>query len=285
MAGANVADQLKSQLDATANRIKNPQAADNGRIPADTDRPKPAVVRLADIEVDPNQPRKDVGDIDDLVASIEEHGLLQPLIVSSTPAGNEKRYRLIAGERRYRACQQLNLDTVPAIIRSPNEQQRLQIQLIENLHRKNLDAFEESNGYKRLKDEFNLTDKQTAKSVHKSRTHVTQTLTLSKIPSEIRVKCQRADIPLSRDTLYLIAKQPSVEKMRQVFQDSQNALTREDRRERARKGEPRSNGATKPKQVFPTTHGFTVILQSDSSKDISREQRIAGLTEVLKRSK
>ncbi|MBI3735947.1 ParB N-terminal domain-containing protein, partial [Candidatus Sumerlaeota bacterium] len=93
-------------------------------------RPRPTMLRLADIEPDMTQPRIDLGDVGDLSASIREHGLIQPLVVS--PIDGVK-YRIIAGARRHEACRLAGLTIVPAIVRTDRDQRRLEIQLIENL--------------------------------------------------------------------------------------------------------------------------------------------------------
>lgn len=276
MARTNRADELK----ATADLLKRPGAAGASQ-PFGSDRPRPTNARLANIDLDPNQPRKDPGDISDLVASIREHGLIQPLVIEPV---DSTRYRLIAGERRYRACQQAGLDVVPVIVRTVKDQQRLELQLIENLHRKDLDAFEEAAGYQRLADEFNLTQAHVAERMGKSRTHVTQTLSLARIPEEVRAKCQSSDIALSRDTLYLIAKQPTPAKMLEVLQDAQTGRPIEERRARARKGEARETTPKKPKQVFSTEQNATVIVQSLTTR-LTKPQTIEALKEALKKAK
>ena len=100
-----------------------------------------------------------MGEIEDLKASIAEHGILQPLIVAPI---DETRYRLIAGERRFTAALALNLTAIPAIVRSVEDHRRLEVQLIENLHRKDLTPFEEADAFWRLQDEFGLTQEQLA---------------------------------------------------------------------------------------------------------------------------
>ncbi|MBI5934750.1 MAG: ParB/RepB/Spo0J family partition protein [Chloroflexi bacterium] len=244
------------------------------------DRATPKLIRLANIELDPDQPRKDIGDVSDLVTSITEHGLLNALVVRPIATN---RYCIVAGERRYHACKRVGLDVVQCIVRTPNQQQTIELQLVENLHRKDLDAFEEAYGYARLKTEHNYTDETIAKKMAKSRTHVTQTLSLGKIPDEVRALCQRADIALSRDTLYLIAKQPALDKMLAVLRDAQNGVPRDQRRAKARKGEARETTTPKkPKWAYSSTdHKVTVVVQSHNST-LTKERRIDGLKEALK---
>jgi ParB family chromosome partitioning protein len=238
-------------------------------------------LRIEDIEPDPSQPRKDIGDIEGLQASIVQHGILQPLIVSPLDAN---RYRLVAGERRFRAAQAAGLKSVPALVRTVEDHRRIQVQLVENMHRKDLNAFEEAEGYQRLGQEFSMTQEQIAQEVGKSRTHVTQTLSLMRIPVELRQECQTSDIPLSRDTLYLLAKQDSQERMRELLAAAKNGLGKEEQRERARKGAPRTSSGSKPKKVFSTAQEASVIVQSNID-DLSTERVIAALEEALRQAR
>ncbi|OGY43272.1 MAG: hypothetical protein A2729_02440 [Candidatus Buchananbacteria bacterium RIFCSPHIGHO2_01_FULL_39_14] len=136
------------------------------------------------IKPNPHQPRTDFDyqSLEDLTNSIKEHGILQPLIVTST----DNFYQVIAGERRLRAAQILGLKTVPAIIREVKEQEKLELALVENLQRKNLNSIEEAVAFQRLIDEFNLTQEEVAKRVGKSRAVITNTLRLLSLPTEIQ---------------------------------------------------------------------------------------------------
>ncbi len=136
------------------------------------------------IDVNPHQPRKsfDHGSLEELVNSIKEYGILQPLI-----AGKKgKRYELISGERRLRAAKILELDTVPVIVRDASEQEKLALALIENVQRKDLNPIERAWGYARLIEEFSLTQEQAAKKVGQSRASLTNTLRMLKLPDEIQ---------------------------------------------------------------------------------------------------
>ncbi|MCC6444132.1 MAG: ParB/RepB/Spo0J family partition protein [Armatimonadetes bacterium] len=132
-------------------------------------------IPLSAIEPDPYQPRQAMGDLEGLIASIRAHGIVQPLIVSPVA---EDRYRIIAGERRFRAALALNLPDVPAVVRSMEEHQRLEVQLIENVHRKDLNPVEEAGAYRRLMEEFWLTQEQMGKRVGRSVATINETLRL-----------------------------------------------------------------------------------------------------------
>lgn len=134
-------------------------------------------VRLADIEPNRNQPRRDFDEqsLSELADSIAKHGLIQPIVVRPKTSGA---YEIIAGERRWRACRIAGLDTVPVIIREVDDREYMELALIENLQREDLNAVEEALGYRTLIDTYSLTQEQVAESVGKSRSAVTNALRL-----------------------------------------------------------------------------------------------------------
>ncbi len=140
-------------------------------------------VPVGDVVQNPRQPRQHFSpaELEDLIASIKEHGILQPLIVTRARG----KYELIAGERRLRASRTLGLKTVPVIVRDANEQQKLELALIENIQRQDLNALEEALAYKALVDEFNLTQEEVGKRVGKSRSNVANILRLLELPDEM----------------------------------------------------------------------------------------------------
>jgi ParB family chromosome partitioning protein len=144
-------------------------------------------VPVHSIRPNPHQPRSifDETALQELAASIREHGLIQPLIV--TRAG-EDRYTLIAGERRWRASQIAELETVPVLIKDAAPQQMLELALIENVQRADLNSLEEAFAYKQLSEEFGLTQEQVAQRVGKSRVAITNTLRLLKLPETIKAR-------------------------------------------------------------------------------------------------
>jgi ParB family transcriptional regulator, chromosome partitioning protein len=134
----------------------------------------------------PQQPRAQIDDeaLQELAASIIEHGILQPLIVSKEPSLDG--YTLIAGERRWRAAQLAGLSMVPAIERSVSEQNQLELALIENLQRTDLTPLEMAEAYRHLADDFSLTHEQIAERVGKSRASVSNTIRLLNLPEQVR---------------------------------------------------------------------------------------------------
>ena len=137
-------------------------------------------------EISPNrlQPRSYFDDtkLEELVTSIEEHGVLQPVVVQKADSG----YELIVGERRWRASKKLGLKKIPAVIREVSDAQSLEIAIIENIHRQDLNPIEEAEAYARLANEFALTQEMVAKKVGKSRTAVANTLRLLKLSRKIK---------------------------------------------------------------------------------------------------
>ena len=136
---------------------------------------------LRDIEPDKNQPRKafDEDAIAQLSASIAEHGILQPIAVRPAPTGG---YRIIAGERRWRAARQAGLTEVPVVIREVTDEQAMELALIENLQREDLDPIEEAAGYQQLMERCNLTQEEAAKRLSRSRSAVANSLRLLNLP-------------------------------------------------------------------------------------------------------
>ncbi len=141
-------------------------------------------IPLSSVRPNPRQPRSHISHegLEELITSVKEHGILQPLVV--TPKGRE--YEIIAGERRYQAAKMAGLKSLPVIIRDVTEQQQLELSLVENLQREDLNPLEEAEAYQRLLDEFNLTQEDVAKRVGKSRSYVANTLRLRNLPEEAK---------------------------------------------------------------------------------------------------
>jgi ParB family chromosome partitioning protein len=152
-----------------------------------TEEPKGSVTQIPVSAITPNpmQPRTvlDPDALADLAASIREHGLIQPLIV--TKQGPE-RYQLIAGERRWQASRMAGLATVPVIIKEATPQQVLELALVENIQRADLNPLEEATAFRQLVEEFGLTQEQVAERVSKSRVAVTNTMRLLRLPAEVK---------------------------------------------------------------------------------------------------
>ncbi|PID43605.1 MAG: chromosome partitioning protein ParB [Gammaproteobacteria bacterium] len=141
------------------------------------------------------QPRRDMDptSLDELADSIRQQGIVQPVVVRPVSEG---RYEIIAGERRWRAAQLVQLDTIPAIIREVTDEATIAMSLIENIQRENLNPVEEAFALQRLQDEFDLTQQQVAEAVGKSRTTITNLLRLLSLTTEVRTLLEHGDIEM-----------------------------------------------------------------------------------------
>ena len=143
-------------------------------------------VPLSSLKASRFNPRRDFSDaqLDELAASIRERGLVQPLVVR--PLGGGDRYEIVAGERRWRAAQRANLHEVPVVIRTLSDQEAIEIAIIENVQREDLNAIEEGEGYGALMDGHGYTQEDLAKVIGKSRSHLANTLRLLKLPKSVQ---------------------------------------------------------------------------------------------------
>lgn len=144
-------------------------------------------ISISDIEPNPYQPRRnfDESELDNLAASIGEHGIIQPIVVRPAQGG-DKPYQLVAGERRWRASQRAGLQKIPAIVRPVNDLQALELALIENVQRHDISAIDAALAYRRLADDFHLSQEDIARRVGKSRSAVANTMRLLDLQPEIR---------------------------------------------------------------------------------------------------
>lgn len=140
---------------------------------------------IEELRPNPYQPRKvfDEEKLQELADSIREHGIFQPIIVKRSSI---KGYEIIAGERRVKASKMIGLDKIPAIVRDFTDQQMMEIALLENLQRENLNAIEEATAYKNLLDAMDITQEELAKRLGKSRTHITNMIGLLNLPEEVK---------------------------------------------------------------------------------------------------
>ena len=165
-------------------------------------------------QIDPNpfQPRDTFphGSMEDLMNSIQRHGVLEPILVTRKTDG---RYELISGERRLRAVKMLGLPNVPALVRHAEDLEKLELALIENLQRQDLNAIEEAEGYHQLIDAFNLTQEETAKRVGKSREVVANALRLLSLPGEIQEAIATGKITPTHGRLLLQVENPKERQM------------------------------------------------------------------------
>ena len=177
---------IDTDLKNTTGRLKNDLIEQNVST---------TLVSLELIEVNPDQPRKDFNEtaLSELASSIKLHGIIQPLTVSPMPNG---KYRLIAGERRYRASRIAGIKEVPVYVRQTTDSTILELALLENLQRENLNAIEIALSYKRLMDDLDYTQEALAERMGKDRSTVTNYLRLLKLPPDIQVSVRNGDISM-----------------------------------------------------------------------------------------
>jgi len=171
------------------------------------------MIRVTAITSNHDQPRTTLGDLDDLVASIAKHGVLEPLLVRRREDG----YELVSGERRLHAAMQVGLSELPCIELEVDDHSALEIALVENLQRQDLTAFEEAEGFRTLVTKYGYTHEDVAEAVARSRVTVTEALKLLEIPPEIRELCRHADIT-AKGVLLEIAKAGDADAMRRLIQ-------------------------------------------------------------------
>jgi len=237
------------------------------------------MIPLDKIRPNPDQPRKALGELRDLTASIKEKGVLEPLLVRFMP--RDDIYYIISGERRYHAATAAGLMEVPCIEKIADDGETLEIALIENLQRKDLTPFEEADGLHRLAEQFSYTHEDIARKISKARSSVTETMTLRNIPESLRRRCLERGIT-SRSLLLQIARQSDPKKMAETFQRIvRGGLTRDE----ARKERREEKGAGPRPQPFifnyqPENETFRLRVQFRKSQ-ISREELISTLRAVL----
>jgi ParB family transcriptional regulator, chromosome partitioning protein len=220
------------------------------------------MISVEKLDPNPEQPRVDFGDLTELTASIAEKGVLEPLLVK--PNRLTGRWMIIAGERRWRSAQKAGLEEVPCVEMEVDDGTVAEIALIENMQRKDLTVWEEADGLLALCDRFGYSHEEVAKKVGKSRTTVTEALSIAKIPRDVREICTAGDIN-AKSSLLQIVRQPDDDSMlRLAKQIASQGLNRNDARE-ARRQEmgPR---------VVPDKKPFT-YKYSDPDKEFNLEIR------------
>jgi ParB family chromosome partitioning protein len=189
--------------------------------------PRIRMISINKIDASPHQARTELGDIEELMASIKEKGILQPIIVRE----KNGRYEIIAGERRCIAAKNVGLKDVPCIEMNVSDNEAMEIALIENLQRKDLNIFEEADGLNGLADIYGYSHKQISEKIGKARSTITEIISISKIPKKIRDLCEEFNIK-SRSTIIEIAKQGNEDDMyRLITEIKKRELKREDTRD------------------------------------------------------
>lgn len=241
-----------------------------------------AIGRMMDLErvvPNPSQPRKHFGDLSEMVASVKEKGILEPILVRYETEVDK--YMIIAGERRYQAARLAGLSKVPCIEVDVDNRGMLEISLVENLQRKDLTPFEEAAALKRLSEQFRYTHEEIARKLGKSRTVITEALSLAKIPDDVVDRCRHADIS-SKSMLLQIVRQETAEAMHRLIDKiTGEGMTREDARQYHRETR---GGARRAKNFTfrfrPDDKSFQVSM-TFKKPEVERDELIQALESLL----
>ena len=188
----------------------------DGRISSEPRRPE-VTVPIEKLQANPDQPRRRFAQeqLDELAASVKEKGIIQPLIVRSIAGGQ---YEIVAGERRWRAAQMAQLHDIPVIIREFDDTEVLEVAIIENIQRADLNAVEEAAGFKQLMDRFGHTQEKLAEALGKSRSHIANLLRLLSLPMDVQTLVIEGKLSAGHARALITAEDPS-ELAKQVVRD------------------------------------------------------------------
>jgi len=243
-----------------------------------TNRTIGKIIPINQIEPNPEQPRVEIGDLTELTSSIKQKGVLEPLLVK--PVRETGNWMIIAGERRWRAANLAGLKEVPCIELDIDEKSIAEIALIENLQRKDLTIWEEADGLAALAESYGYTHEEIAKQISKSRTTVTESMTIAGIPQQIRDKCREANIS-AKSTLLEIARQFDDAAMLDFVQNiTTKGLKREEIRQVAR---PQSKSSEQKVRKAEKTSQENVFRYTSSNSNFNLEIRFADKSEFVKK--
>ena len=249
-----------------------------------TSGPIVRLIPLDQIDPNPRQPRSELGDIKELMDSIKTKGVLEPILVRAKGG----RFEIIAGERRYLASKNLGFEKIPCLEMDVNDQEAMEISLIENLQRKDLDIFEEADGLKALANLYDYSHQQIASRIGKSRSTITEILSVSRIPNQLRQKIKNAGLA-SRSTIIEIAKIDDLDAMAQAVEAIiERNLTRSDTRDLTRlfKEKERKDEAKSKHYVFnynpPDSKAYKLRIEF-KKQVVTRQELITILEDVLKK--
>jgi len=205
----------------------------------------------------PNQPRRhfDETALEDLAQSIRSRGLIQPIVVR--PMGHN--YQIVAGERRWRAAQRARLHEVPVIVRELSDAETMEIALVENIQRQDLNAIEEAEAYARLIGEFGHTQEALGKLVHKSRSHISNLMRLLDLPEPIRQMLVEGAIEMGHARALIGA--PDAERLARLIADKGLSVREAEKMARdAKPGKPRGEGAARDPDIAALEHQLGDVL-------------------------
>ena len=239
------------------------------------------VVPIDQVDPNPDQPRQVMGDLSELMASIAEKGIIEPLIVRQ----RRGRFQIVAGERRYQAAVRLALAEVPVVIRDVADDEMIEIALIENLQRRDLSPFEEAEALHTLVREHGFRHEDLARRIGRSRTSVTESLALHAMPEEVRELCRLADIA-SKSLLLQVVRQGDAQKMvafvEQLTRGGAPATREQARAVAARQSDKRKPGRPRAFvfKYVPPAKSFNLSLKFRKS-EVERDEIISALTEII----
>ena len=237
------------------------------------------LVPIEDLMANPHQPRQAMGDLSELVASVREKGVIEPILVR--PMGG--RFQIIAGERRYRAAMEAGLAEVPCVVREASDAEVMELALIENLQRRDLSPFEEADGLRVLAETYQYTHESMAEKLGKSRSSITEMLSLTAMPEEVRQMCRLADIH-SKSLLLQIVRQGDTRKMMALIERLQKeGATRSEARRIVREEKPKKAKGRPRHFVFrfqPREKSYTLNLQFRKA-DVPKDEIIQALERIL----
>lgn len=218
-------------------------------------------------------------DLEDLTTSIRERGILQPIIVRSIP-GMMDAYEIIAGERRWRAAQRAELHDVPVLLVEADDREALEIAIVENVQRTDLNAIEEAAGYERLIAEFGYTQNDLARVIGKSRSHVANTLRLSKLPEPVRKLVSEGAVSAGHARALLSVSDPEF-MAQKIIDDGLSVRDIERIVQEESRGETKNTTPSKPKAVKdPDTRALEKALEEALGLSVSIGHRANGSGEV-----
>jgi ParB family chromosome partitioning protein len=235
------------------------------------------VVPIELLDPNPSQPRQVMGDLSELMASVAEKGIIEPLVVR--PRGG--RFQIIAGERRYHAAVQVGLRDVPVVVREADDIEVMELALVENLQRKDLTPFEEAEALHQLSQRCHYTHEDMARKLGKSRTAITESLSLNQMPEEVRNVCRLADIN-AKSTLLQIVRQSDPAKMLALVERmaDRGSITRQE----ARQATAKAKSARSKFFVYsfkPPTKAFDLKLSFKKSR-VDKGEIIEALQNIIK---
>ena len=244
--------------------------------------PRIRMIPLDKIDPNPQQARSQLGNLDELTASIKAKGVLEPILVRP----KNDRYEIIAGERRFVAARNIGLADIPCIEMNVKDSESLEIALIENLQRKDLDVFEEADGLNALVDIYSYNHNQLAEKIGKARSTITEIINVARIPRKLRALCKTFEIT-SRSTLIEIAKLDKEEDMERLINEiSQRGLRREDTRELSRKIKGKTKKGSPYIFSYSPQHNDYYHLRIEFKKhSVTKEEIIKVLEEIISRLK